>query len=104
MRKTTVLYLYEKRLNPFYRKLEWRSLYKVAQLYVGLEQAISPIVSKHPNNAASQGVRVLERPSVKQELERLNNVPTNTALIPPLLHDPNQFRDEVTTQRYGRFN
>jgi hypothetical protein len=49
-------------------------------------------------------MRVLERPGVKQELQRLNNVPTNAALIPPLLNDPNQFRDEVTTQRYGRFN
>jgi hypothetical protein len=104
MRKTTVLYLYEKRLNPFYPKLEWRSLYKVAQLYVGLEQTISPILPKHRHNAASQGMRVLERPSVKEELQGLNNVPTNAALIPPLLNDPNQFRDEVTTQRYGRFN
>jgi hypothetical protein len=37
MREPAVLYLYEKRLNPFYRGLEWRSLNEIAQLYVGLE-------------------------------------------------------------------
>jgi uncharacterized protein (UPF0297 family) len=104
MREPAVLYLYEKRLNSLYHSSQWSSLNKIAQLYVGLEQTISPIVAKHANNARGQRVRVLERPSVKEELKRLNDVPTNTALIPSLLYDPNQFRDEVTTQWYGRFN